>query len=131
MLEILDIVSKQRVFCLISDFTELKAFKIVYSLLWNLWTCIRQFLSICWSTRMATPEILCCEVPVLLIFCFCKTANPEMPCGEVPVLLNFQFLQNQQTRRCHVVNSCFYNLQFCRMVTLDMPCVKVSDLLIS
>ena len=31
---------------------------------------------------MATPQIPCCEVPVLLVFfSFCKSANPE-PCGE-------------------------------------------------
>ena len=65
----------------------------------------------------ANLEIPCCEVPVLLIFCFCKlTANPEMPCGEVPVLLNFQFLQNQQIQRCHVVTFQFcWISSFCRI----------------
>ena len=89
------------------------------------------FLSICWSTRMATPEIPCCEIPVLLIFCFCKTANPEMPCGEVPVLLNFQFLQNQQIQRCHVVNSSFVKFPvFVESANPEMPCGEVPVLII-
>ena len=44
---------------------------------------------------MATPEIPCYEVSVLLNSCFCKTANAKLPHGEVPVLLNFSvFLES-------------------------------------
>ena len=81
---------------------------------------------------MATPEIPCCEIPVLLIFCFWKTANPETPCGEVPVLLNFQFLQNQQIQRCHVVNSSFVEFPvFVESANPEVPCGKLLVLLVS
>ena len=134
VLEILDTVSKQCVFCWISDFTELKdcLFSFMESLKLSNWTWIREFLSICWSTKewqlqryrvvkfqfcwssvFANQQIQRCHV-VKFQFCwisnFCRISKSRDAIWWIPVLLNFQL---------------------CRMVTLDMPFDKVSDLLIS